>query len=129
MLLDSEPDNICYVNDVVWGGGDRLSMPVTYVYVHDVYIHDVYIHDWILDRRDQSCTKPQGVAKILRHKTKLGRTEANNGGDDYRKARNEMTSFSVTVKNVHDDAADSMTMLADYLANGIKTVSVGKRPF
>ena len=56
----------------------------------------------------------------MRHKTKLGRTEANNGGDDYCKARNEMTSF--TVKNVQDDAADSMTMLADYLANGIKTV-------
>ena len=26
-------------------------------------------------------------------------------------------------------AADSLAMLADYLANGIKTVSVGKRPF
>lgn len=47
--------------------------------------------------------------------------------DDYRNAMNEMTSFSFTVKNVHDDAADSMAMLADYLANGIKTVSVGKR--
>ena len=49
--------------------------------------------------------------------------------DDYRKAMNELTSFSFTVKNVHDDAADSLAMLADYLANGIKTVSVGKRPF
>ena len=49
--------------------------------------------------------------------------------DDYRKAMNEMTSFSFTVKNVHDDAADSMAMLADYLSNGIKVVSVGKRPF
>ena len=49
--------------------------------------------------------------------------------DDYRKAMNELTSFSFTVKNVHDDAADSLAMLADYLSNGIKTVSVGKRPF
>lgn len=47
--------------------------------------------------------------------------------DDYRNAMNEMTSFSFAVKNVHDDAADSMAMLADHLANGIKTVSVGKK--
>lgn len=179
VLPDGEPDNICFVNDVAWGGGDSLSMPIAYVYGHDVYIHD-----WIFDRRDKSCTKPRVVAKILQHKVKMGRTEANNGGDeysddvyrilrsehnysinmshkkaptnmakltrieqhaptirafyfrndncrddDYREAMNEMTSFSFTVKNVHDDAADSMAMLADYLANGIKTVSVGKRPF
>lgn len=176
---DGEPDNICFVNDVAWGGGDSLSMPIAYVFGHDVYIHD-----WIFDRRDKSYTKPRVVVKILQHKIKMGRTEAKNGGDeysddvyrilleqhqysinmshkkapthmakltrieqhaptirsfyfrsdtcrddDYRKAINEMTSFSFTVKNVHDDAADSMAMLADYLANGIKTVSVGKRPF
>ena len=49
--------------------------------------------------------------------------------DDYRKAMNELTGFSFTMKNVHDDAADSLAMLADYLSNGIKSVSVGKRPF
>lgn len=49
--------------------------------------------------------------------------------DNYRKAMNELTNLSFTVKNLHDDAADSLAMLADYLANGIKTVSVGKRPF
>ena len=179
VLPDGEPDNICFENDVAWGGGDSLSMPIAYVYGHDVYIHD-----WIFDRRDKSYTKPRVVAKILQHKIKMGRTEANNGGDeysddvyrilrtehnysinmshkkaptnmakltrieqhaptirafyfrsdncrddDYRKAMKEMTSFSFTVKNIHDDAADSMAMLADYLANGIKTVSVGKRPF
>ena len=167
-----------FVNDVAWGGGDSLSMPIAYVYGHDVYIHD-----WIFDRRDKSCTKPRVVAKILQHKIRMGRTEANNGDeysddvyrilrsehqysinmshkkaptnmakqtrieqhaptirefycradscrdDDYRKAMNEMTSFSFTVKNVHDDTAASMAMPADYLANGIKTVSVGKRPF
>ena len=42
---------------------------------------------------------------------------------------NELTGFSFTVKNLHDDAADSLAMLADYLSNGIKSVSVGKRPF
>ena len=75
VLPDGEPDNICFVNDVAWGGGDSLSMPIAYVYGHDVYIHD-----WIFDRRDKSCTKPRVVAKILQHKIKMGRTEANNGG-------------------------------------------------
>ena len=129
-------------------------------------------------------TKPRVVAKILQHKIKMGRTEANNGGeeysddvhrilkqeygysinmshqkapttmskltrieqdapeirnfyfrsdgcrdDDYRKAMAELTSFSFTVKNKHDDAPDSLAMLVDYLAHGIKSVSVMKRPF
>ena len=78
VLPDGEPDNIVFVNNVAWGGGDSLSMPITYVYGHDVYIHD-----WIFDRRDKSCTKPRVVAKILQHKIKMGRTEANNGRDEY----------------------------------------------
>lgn len=179
VLPDGEPDNICFVNDVAWGGGDSLSMPIAYVYGGDVYIHD-----WVFDRRDKSFTKPRVVAKILQHKIKMGRTEANNGGDeysddvyrilrnehnysinmshkkaptnmakltrieqhsptirqfyfrdsayrdeDYRKAMSELTGFSFTTKNVHDDAADSLAMLADYLAAGVKTVSIGRRLF
>lgn len=179
ILPDGEPDNICFVNDVAWGSGDSLSMPIAYVYGSDVYVHD-----WVFDRRDKSVTKPRVVGKILQHKIKMGRTEANNGGeeysddvhrilkqeygysinmthkkapttmaksvrieqyipeikrfyfrsdncrdDDYRKAMSELTSFSFTVKNKHDDAADSMAMLADYLSHGIKTVSVARRLF
>lgn len=178
VLPDGEPDNIVFVNDVAWGGGDSLSMPVAYVYGQDVFIHD-----WVFDKRDKSCTKPRVVAKILQHKIKMGRTEANNGGDeysddvhrilreehgysinmshkkaptnvakltrieqhaptirdfyfradgcrdeDYRRAMNELTGFSFTSKNLHDDAPDSLAMLADYLGNGIKSVTVAKRP-
>ena len=179
VLPDGEPDNIVFVNDVAWGGGDSLSMPIGYVYGGDVYIHD-----WIFDRRDKSITKPRVVAKILQHKVKMGQTEANNGGeeysddvyrilkqehgysinmshkkaptnmakltrieqhaptirnfyfrdsscrdDDYRKAMAEITSFSFTAKNLHDDAADSMAMMAGYLSERPKTVTVAKRPF
>lgn len=179
VLPDGEPDNIVFVNDVAFGGGDSLSMPIAYVYGADVYIHD-----WVFDRGDKNHTKPRVVGKILQHKIKMGRTEANNGGDaysddvyqmlrrehgysinmstkkaptsmskltrieqyapdirnyyfrgdgyrdsDYTKAMNELTSFSWTVKNPHDDAADSMAMLADYLRSGIKSVTVAIRPF
>ena len=138
----------------------------------------------LFDKRDKSVTKPRVIAKILQHKIRMGRTEANNGGDeysddvyrilrseygysinmshkkaptnmakltrieqfapdirrmyfrsdgcrdeDYRRAMQELTSFSFTTKNLHDDAPDSLAMLADYLNGGIKTVSIGKRPF
>lgn len=179
VLPDGEPDNIVFVNDVAWGGGDSLSMPVAFVYGQDVYIHD-----WIFDRRDKSITKPRVIAKILQHKIKMGQTEANNGGeeysddvyrilrqeygysinmshkkaptnmakltrieqhaptirqfyfrsdgcrdDDYRKAMNELTGFSFTVKNLHDDAADSMAMMAAYVFDRSKIITVAKRPF
>lgn len=179
VLPDGEPDNIVFANDVAWGGGDSLSMPIGFVYGDDVYIHD-----WIFDRRDKSVTKPRVIAKILAHKVKMGQTEANNGGeeysddvyrilrqeygysinmshkkaptnmakltrieqhaptirnfyfrdansrdDDYRKAMNELTGFSFTVKNLHDDAADSLAMLAGYLYGGQKIVTVARRPF
>lgn len=179
VLPDGEPDNIVFVNDVAWGGGDSLSMPIGFVYGDDVYIHD-----WIFDRRDKSYTKPRVIAKILQHRIKMGQTESNNGGaeysddvyrilrqdyrysinmshkkaptnmakltrieqhaptirnfyfrdsdcrdEDYRRAMNELTSFSFTSKNLHDDAADSMAMMADYVFHGQKFVTVAKRPF
>lgn len=179
VLPDGRPDKIAFVNDVAWGGGDSLSMPIAYQYGEDVYIHD-----WVFDRRDKSVTKPRVIAKILSHKIQMGQTEANNGGeeysddvyrilrkdygysinmshkkaptnmakltrieqhaptirnfyfrdsscrdDDYRKAMNELTGFSFTSKNLHDDAADSLAMMAGYLFGGQKMISVAKRPF
>ena len=78
VLPDGEPDNICFVNDVAWGGGDNLSFVVAYK-----YSSDIYIHDWLFDKRDKSVTKPRVVGKILQHKIKMGRTEANNSGEEY----------------------------------------------
>jgi predicted phage terminase large subunit-like protein len=179
VLPDGEPDNIVFTNDVAWGGGDSLSMPIAYVYGEDVYVHD-----WVFDRRDKSVTKPRVIAKILQHKVKMGQTEANNGGeeysddvhrilrqeygysinmshkkaptnqaklvrieqhaptirnfyfrdsscrdDDYRRAMAELTSFSFTTKNVHDDAPDSLAMMAGYIYGGQKFATAAKRPF
>lgn len=49
--------------------------------------------------------------------------------EDYRKAMNELTSFSFTAKNLHDDAADSMAMLAAYVFDKSKVATVARRPF
>ena len=179
VLPDGEPDNIVFANDVAWGGGDSLSMPIAYIYGGDVYIHD-----WIFDKRDKSCTKPRVVGKILQHKVKMGQTEANNGGEeysddvhrilkeehgysinlshkkaptnmakltrieqhaptirnfyfrdshcrdeDYRRAMNELTTFSFTAKNLHDDAPDSLAMLTAFISERPRIVTVAKRPF
>lgn len=41
----------------------------------------------------------------------------------------ELTLFTVSGKNLHDDAADSLAMMEDFLSNGIKLATVAKRPF
>lgn len=153
-------------------------MPIVYVYGEAVYLHDV-----VFDSRDKFVTKPRVVGKILRHRCRMGRFEANNGGDEYcddvgnalkekgyslnlshkkaptgqsklarveqfapniktwyfrsekcrdeeyRRFMRELTGFSFTAKNVHDDAADSCAQLADYMNTGLKWVTAGKRPF
>ena len=176
VLPDGLPDNILFACDIAWGGGDSLSMPIAYVYGEDVYIHDV-----VFDNRDKTVTKPRVLAKILQHNIRMGRMEANNGGDEYcddinrmLKAQNysmnlthkkaptriskltrieqhaptirtfyfrspscrdneydkfmtELQTFSFTSKNLHDDAADSLSMLVDFMTNGVRSVKAVQR--
>lgn len=49
--------------------------------------------------------------------------------DDYRAAFNELTSFTFTGKNLHDDAADSMAQLADAVSGRMLKPTTFKRPF
>ena len=48
---------------------------------------------------------------------------------EYRKFMNELTSFSFTSKNLHDDASDSLAGLADYMNRGQNTAIVQRRLF
>lgn len=48
---------------------------------------------------------------------------------EYERFMRELTLFTVSGKNPHDDAPDSLAMLEDFLNNGIKVATVGKRPF
>lgn len=78
VLPEGEPDNILFYCDVAFGGGDNLSMPIFYLYGEDIYIPDL-----IYDKGYKDKTQPRVVGKILKHKIKMGRFEANNGGDAY----------------------------------------------
>ena len=48
---------------------------------------------------------------------------------EYDKFMREVTTFTVSGKNLHDDAPDSLGMLVDLMTTGIKVVTVAKRPF
>ena len=48
---------------------------------------------------------------------------------EYKAFMNEVTMFTQTGKNLHDDAPDSLAMLADELYNGLAKVEIGKRPW
>ncbi len=44
--------------------------------------------------------------------------------EDYRKAMNELTSFSFSARNLRDGTADSMTMLAVYVFDRSEVATV-----
>lgn len=49
--------------------------------------------------------------------------------NEYRAFMNELTLFTQNGKNPHDDAPDSLAMLADFLCGGLAAVRAFKRPF
>jgi predicted phage terminase large subunit-like protein len=55
--------------------------------------------------------------------------DAKNRSSEYEKFMRELTLFTVSGKNLHDDAADSLAMLVDFLTSGVKVVTVAKRLF
>lgn len=52
-----------------------------------------------------------------------------NRSKEYQRFMDELTTFTFTGKNLHDDAADSMSMLVDYMTGGIKSIQIFKRFF
>ncbi len=195
VLPDGEPDDIIAYGDIAWGGGDSLSFPIGYKYGDAIFIPSV-----VFDRRDKFVTKPRVAGRILQHKVRRVRFEADNGGaeysddisrtlrtehhyscnishkkapstqskmsrieqhapvirtfyflddttpdgdrdrdpslpkreyrdEDYRKFMNELTSMSFTAKNLHDDAADSLAGMVDFIMTGNNRVEIIDRRF
>ena len=48
---------------------------------------------------------------------------------EYDQFMTNVYSFKLMGKNKHDDAPDSLAMLAEFINTGVKTISVFKRPF
>lgn len=108
VLPDGDPDDIFFVTDVAWGGGDSLSMPIIYVFGDEWYLHDV-----VFDNRDKESTRPRVVGKILKHECKSGRFEANNGGDEYADKTNEIlrNEYGYICNITHQKAPTNMGKL------------------
>ena len=47
--------------------------------------------------------------------------------NEYDKFMTELQTFSFTSKNLHDDAADSLSMLVDFMTNGVRSVKAVQR--
>lgn len=52
-----------------------------------------------------------------------------NRSSEYEKFMRELTMFTVSGKNLHDDAPDSAAMLVDFITTGVKLITVARRPF
>ena len=59
---------------------------------------------------------------------KLYFRDSKSRSSEYEKFMRELTLFTVSGKNLHDDAPDSLAMLVDFITGGIKMVKVAKRP-
>lgn len=73
--VDKEPDAIMAACDTADNGTDYCSMPVAYVYGHDVFIVDV-----VFDNSGTKHTKPECANMLIKHNVKTVVFESNSAG-------------------------------------------------
>lgn len=94
VLPEGEPDVKVFVCDVAYGGGDRLAMPILYIYGDRMYLEDV-----VFNGGDKDTTMPIVISKITSHRLQAGQFEANNGGEWYAEAvDSKVRGVSITSK-------------------------------
>lgn len=74
--IDREPDAIMAACDSADKGEDSCSMPVGYVYGHEVYIVDV-----VFDNAGVQFTKPECANMLIKHNVKSVTFESNGAGE------------------------------------------------
>ena len=74
--IDREPDAIMAACDSADKGEDSCSMPVGYVYGHEVYIVDV-----VFDNAGVQFTKPECANMLIKHNVKTVTFESNSAGE------------------------------------------------
>lgn len=74
--IDREPDAIMAACDSADKGEDSCSMPVGYVYGHEVYIVDV-----VFDNAGVQFTKPECANMLIKHNVKTATFESNSAGE------------------------------------------------
>ena len=78
--VDREPDAVMAACDTAKDGGDYCSMPIAYVYGHEVYIADV-----VYDNSGTKHTIPLCANKLIEHNVKTVTFESNSAGSFFGK--------------------------------------------
>lgn len=142
-----------YIHDVVFNTGDKtVTRPLVIGKLKQHYPHMVRWesnngadeYGGIVDetlRKDgfrinmsykKAPTTQSKLSRIIQFAPEVKRfifLDEKHRSNEYEKFMREMTLFTVSGKNLHDDAPDSAAMLADFLIGGVKMVTVAKRPF
>jgi predicted phage terminase large subunit-like protein len=143
----------CYIHDVVFNRGDKeTTRPIV---LGKLKLHKPHMvrfeannggHEYA-DIVNESLRK-EGLRLNISHRkapsnaSKLSRIiqvapeikrfhfrDFKNSDSEYREFMRELTSFLMTGKNKHDDAPDSLAMMANLIMYGRMGVEVFKRPF
>lgn len=72
------------------------------------------------------------ITRIEQHQDSIRRfyfLDREHQSPEYRQFMNEVCTFSITSKNLHDDAPDSLAGLCDVLYRGVVEARLAKRPF
>ena len=142
-----------YIHDVVFNNGDKtVTRPIV---VGTLKKHKPHMVRWesnnggdeyggIVDeklRQDgvkvnmsykRAPTNQSKLSRIIQYAPDIKRfyfLNDKNRSSEYEKFMRELTLFTVSGKNLHDDAPDSVAMLVDFMGKGVKTITVAKRPF
>lgn len=142
-----------YIHDVIFNRGDKtITQPVVIGRSKQHIPHKIRFESnngggEYADKIDQELRKDNVHINITAQKapnnqSKLGRIvqfspdikkfyflDEKHRSKEYQAFMEEMTTFSQTGKNPHDDAADSLAMLADELYHGTARIEIGKRTF
>ena len=143
----------CYIHDVVFNSGDKtVTRPLV---IGTLKKHHPHMVRWesnnggdeyggIVDEklRQDGVKVNMSYKKAPTNQSKLSRIiqyapdikkfyflNEKSRSSEYEKFMRELTLFTVSGKNLHDDAPDACAMLVDFITGGIKTVTVARRPF
>jgi predicted phage terminase large subunit-like protein len=142
-----------YIQDVVFNNGDKtITRPIV---LGTLKKHQPHMVRWesnnggdeyggIVDEklRQDGVRVNMSYKKAPTNQSKLSRIiqyapdikkfyflDAKHRSPEYEKFMRELTMFTVSGKNLHDDAPDACAMLVDFITGGIKMVTVAKKLF
>ena len=148
-----------YIHDVVFNRGDKeVTQPIVvgramihkphkmrfeannggseYASKIDEYLKEKGFCTNIISKKAPSSNKSERgkgkMARIIQFSPEIRRfyfLDEQHRNKEYRAFMQEVTTFVQTGKNIHDDACDSLAMLADEIFHGTNKVEVFKRPF